>query len=233
MEGVRIFKFEEIGVKSVEEAKHIASVDLKQVLENLARDVFGDVEMKWSKDHFPFTDPSYELEIFYNNEWLEILGCGVIYDGVMKNANRDISKEVGWAFGLGLERWAMKLFNIDDIRQFWSNDPRFINQFKPNQITKFKPYSKYPACYKDVTFWLKDDNFSENDFFDLVRSVSGDLAESCKVIDSFTHPKTGRKSLCFRVNYRHMDRSLTNEEVDSFQFKLRDLIVSQLQCELR
>lgn len=56
------------------------------MLENLAREIFGDVEMKWSKDHFPFTDPSYELEIFYNNEWLEILGCGVIYDGVMKNA---------------------------------------------------------------------------------------------------------------------------------------------------
>jgi phenylalanyl-tRNA synthetase alpha chain len=139
--------------------------------------------MKWSNDHFPFTDPSYELEIFYNNEWLEILGCGVIYDGVMRNAQRDINKEVGWAFGLGLERWAMKLFNIDDIRQFWSTDPRFISQFKPNQITKFKPYSKYPTCYKDVTFWLKDQNFSENDFFELVRSVSGDLAESCKVID--------------------------------------------------
>lgn len=116
MEGVRIYKFEDIGVKTVEEAKAVASSDLKQVLENLARDVFGDVEMKWSKDHFPFTDPSFELEIFYNNEWLEILGCGVIYDGVMKNAERDITKEVGWAFGLGLERWAMKLFNIDDIR---------------------------------------------------------------------------------------------------------------------
>ena len=127
MEGVRIFKFEELGVKSVDEAKHIASEDLKNVLENLAREIFGDVEMKWSKDHFPFTDPSYELEIFYNNEWLEILGCGVIYDGVMKNAERDITKEVGWAFGLGLERWAMKLFNIEDIRQFWSTDPRFIS----------------------------------------------------------------------------------------------------------
>jgi len=73
----------------------------------------------------------------------------------------------------------MKLFNIDDIRQFWSTDPRFINQFKPNQITKFKPYSKYPTCYKDVTFWLNNDKFSENDFFEVVRSVSGDLAESC------------------------------------------------------
>ena len=60
----------------------------------------------------------------------------------------------------------MKLFEIDDIRLFWSKDARFINQFKPGQIPKFKPYSKYPACYKDIAFWLNDtSSFNENDFF--------------------------------------------------------------------
>jgi phenylalanyl-tRNA synthetase alpha chain len=58
-------------------------------LENLARHVFGDVEMRWNADYFPFTDPSFELEVFYNNEWLEILGSGVLTDSVMKNANID------------------------------------------------------------------------------------------------------------------------------------------------
>ena len=72
--------------------------------------------MRWNEDYFPFTEPSFELEIFYNNEWLEILGCGVVHDEVMQRGNLDINKEVGWAFGLGLERWAMKLFEIDDIR---------------------------------------------------------------------------------------------------------------------
>jgi phenylalanyl-tRNA synthetase alpha chain len=52
----------------------------------------------------------------------------------------------------------------------------------------------------------------------VVRSVSGDLAESVTLIDEFTHPKSGKKSLCFRINYRHMDRNLTNEEIDSYQF---------------
>ena len=131
MEGVRIFKYTDIGVDNINDAKHVAATDLKQVLSNLAREIFGDVEMRWSTDYFPFTDPSFELEIFYNNEWLEILGCGVIHDEVMTRGNKEIQKEVGWAFGLGLERWAMKLFDIDDIRQFWSTDPRFINQFKP------------------------------------------------------------------------------------------------------
>lgn len=58
-----------------------------------------------------------------------------------------------------------------------------------------------------ISFWVQD-NFSENDFFELLREVSGDLVESASVIDEFVHPKTQRKSLCFRINYRHMDRSL-------------------------
>jgi len=127
MEGVRIFDWDAIDAKNVNQAKEIAQRDLKQVLENLAREVFGDVEMKWSPDNFPFTDPSLELEVYYNNEWLEILGCGVIHDQILTRSGRDIEKQVGWAFGLGLERWAMKLFGIDDIRLFWSDDKRFIN----------------------------------------------------------------------------------------------------------
>lgn len=120
MEGVRIYDFEQIGAKSKEEAKIICKRDLQQVLENLAKHLYGEVEMKWIDEYFPFTDPSIELEIFFNDDWVEILGSGVILDGVMVNGGRDIEKEVGWAFGLGLERWAMKLFEIGDIRLFWS-----------------------------------------------------------------------------------------------------------------
>lgn len=78
----------------------------------MARNIFGDVEMRWVEAYFPFTEPSIELEIFYNNEWLEVLGSGVIHDRVMLNAGKSVTDEVGWAFGLGLERWAMKLFDI-------------------------------------------------------------------------------------------------------------------------
>ena len=201
--------------------------------ENLARHVFGDLEMRWVEAYFPFTEPSIELEIFYNNEWLEVLGSGVIHDRVMVNAGKNIEQEVGWAFGLGLERWAMKLFDIQDIRLFWSQDPRFIGQFRKGEITKFKPYSRFPTCYKDIAFWVPQFGFNENEFFELVRNVSGDLAETVEMIDTFVHPKSKRLSQCFRINYRHMDRSLTNEEVDSFQHKLRSLVEEELNCELR
>lgn len=93
-----------------------------ETLEGLAKHVFGNVETRWIDAYFPFTEPSIELEVKYKGEWMEILGCGVIHEGVMKNAKRDISTEVGWAFGLGLDRWAMQLFDIPDIRLFWSKD---------------------------------------------------------------------------------------------------------------
>ncbi|KAK7054891.1 phenylalanyl-tRNA synthetase alpha subunit, mitochondrial [Paramarasmius palmivorus] len=76
---------------------------------------------------------------------------------------------------------AMVLYSIPDIRLFWSTDPRFLSQFKPGEITTFKPYSKYPACYKDVSFWTaQGTELHENDFCDLVRDVAGDLVEDVK-----------------------------------------------------
>ena len=91
MEGVRVFTDlrETFGTTDVSEVKILVERDLKSVLENLAKEIFGDVEMRWNDDYFPFTDPSFELEVFYNGEWLEVLGSGVILDGVLKNALRD------------------------------------------------------------------------------------------------------------------------------------------------
>ena len=109
----------------------------------------------------------------------------------------------------------MKLFEIGDIRLFWSQDDRFINQFKQGEITKFKPYSKYPSCYKDIAFWMPENTvINDNDFMQVVRDVAGDLAETVELLDEFKHPKHGKVSKCYRINYRHMDRNLTNEEVD-------------------
>lgn len=75
----------------------------------------------------------------------------------------------------------MILYSIPDIRLFWSTDARFTSQFAENQIATFKPYSKHPASFKDVSFWLSNDvPFHENDICDLVRDVAGDLVEDVK-----------------------------------------------------
>jgi hypothetical protein len=146
--------------------------DLKDILSGLATHLFGNVPMRWNKDFFPFTEPSYELEVQFNGNWMEVLGCGVIHHQVMKNSNR--SQDYGWAFGLGLERLAMILFDIPDIRLFWSEDERFSSQFKNGNLIKFIPYSKFPLCYKDVSFWLPkneilpdSDAFHPNDVYDV------------------------------------------------------------------
>ena len=95
----------------------------------------------------------------------------------------DVPNKIGWAFGLGLERIAMILYSIPDIRLFWSTDPRFLAQFQDGRITTFRPYSKYPPCFKDVSFWLSNpETLHENDFCDLVRDAAGDLVEDVKKV---------------------------------------------------
>ena len=107
------------------------------------------------------------------------------------DSNSNASK-VGWAFGIGLDRIAMVLYDIPDIRLFWSKDPRFCSQFskkaakstinKTNKGAglKFVPFSKYPACYKDISFWIPP-NWHENDFMEVCRDVCGDLAEEVRI----------------------------------------------------
>ena len=152
----------------------LVAADLKKTLEGLCDHLFGDCEKRWIDEYFPFTEPSFELEIFYNGDWMEVLGCGVIHSGVLEKA--DLKHRHGWAFGLGLERLAMVLFTIPDIRLFWTDDQRFSQQFKPGQLTTFKPYSKYPPVFKDISFWIPE-GFEPNDFFELGRGVAGELME--------------------------------------------------------
>ena len=234
MEGVRIFG------QRVSKAE--VAADLKELLTGLARHLFGDVEMRWRDDYFPFTQPSFELDVHYNGDWLEVLGCGVVHDEVMRFAGKPPSGgQTGWAFGLGLERLAMVLFSIPDIRLFWTSDERFHSQFASVDThpdawrrLKFVPYSKFPLCYKDVSFWLPDGGgVHPNDVYEVIRSVAGDLVERVELFDQFHNPKTKRDSRAYRVSYRHMDRSLTNGEVDEVQWRVRDELVARLRVTLR
>ena len=151
--------------------------------------------------------------------------------------NGGLCEHTGWAFGLGLERLAMILFDVPDIRLFWSKDDRFLKQFKGaaerrGKKLKFVPFSKYPVCYKDVAFWHPE-GFHDNDISELVREVAGDVAEDVSLISSFQHPKTGRMSRCYRISYRSMERTLTNVEVDDLQAELCRRLVAKLAVELR
>ncbi|KAG6820357.1 hypothetical protein H0H93_001549 [Arthromyces matolae] len=238
-------------VQPTHDAKHSEAIalNLKLSLNTLLLKLFGGVagaskenplRVRWIEAYFPFTSPSFEVEVFFQGKWLEILGCGVVRQATLDTAGKKltalsgVSNKIGWAFGLGLERIAMILYSIPDIRLFWSSDPRFLSQFEDGKITTFKSYSKYPSCFKDVSFWHPNgQNVHENDFCDLVRDVTGDIVEDVKKIDEFVHPKTGRTSTCFRINYRSMDRSLSNDEVNSIQAQVISRLKEQMGVEIR
>lgn len=232
MEGVRVFTPQEWEAAG-KDATEFAATELKAALEGLAKHLFGDVECRWIDAYFPFTEPSYELEIFFNGKWLEVLGCGVMQQIILEKNAESLKGHKAWAFGLGLERLAMVLFEVPDIRLFWSNDDRFLKQFKAGELkTKFKPYSKFPPCYKDMAFWVSPE-FSENNLCEVVRGIGGDLVEEVVLIDNFTNKKTGKTSNCFRITYRSMERSLTDEEINALQDRVRAAASEVLKVELR
>merc|ERR1711884_497094 len=100
----------------------------------LAKALFpGEVETRWVECYFPFTHPSWELEVQWRGDWLEVLGCGVMEQELLANAG--VVDRVGWAFGLGLERLAMVLYSIPDIRPFWTKDSGFLSQFEGVSLT--------------------------------------------------------------------------------------------------
>jgi phenylalanyl-tRNA synthetase alpha chain len=246
---------------SVEEAEAIAA-HLKRSLELMVVEIFSrakkaamtanpdfvdePLKVRWVEAYFPFTSPSWELEILWQGDWLEVLGSGVVKQEIMDKAG--LPSQSGWAFGAGLERLAMLLFEIPDIRLFWSQDERFLSQFRGvssdlSSLKRFVPFSKYPACYKDVAFWVKastsspagggGSTFHENDVMEIVRGIGGDVVETVMLVDEFTHPKSGRMSFCYRINYRSLERTLTNEEANGFHEQVRTALVEKLGVELR
>ncbi|PCH75683.1 MAG: phenylalanine--tRNA ligase subunit alpha [Flavobacteriaceae bacterium] len=120
----------------------VSFADLKQTLLYFTKEMFGKSKIRLRPSYFPFTEPSAEVDIYWGLEtevdykitkgtgWLEIMGCGMVDPNVLKNANIDPEKYSGFAFGMGIERIAMLLYQIPDIRMFYENDVRFLKQFK-------------------------------------------------------------------------------------------------------
>ena len=121
----------------------ITMADLKGTLDSFAKQLFGpETKTKFRPHHFPFTEPSAEVDVSCfkcggkgcrvckGSGWIEILGCGMVHPNVLKVGGLDTEKYTGFAFGMGVERVAMLKYGVDDIRLFYENDMRFINQFK-------------------------------------------------------------------------------------------------------
>ena len=128
----------------------------------------------------------------------------------------------------------MIIFDIKDIRLFWSEDERFLGQFESGKLNKFVPYSKYPEMKRDISMWVPDE-YHEHDFYDLVRNVGGELVEHVELFDQFKNPKreTNSESYAFHLVYRSNDRTLTDEEVNEIHKEIERLAIENLGVEIR
>ena len=124
--------------------KDVSFADLKQTLLYFTKEMFGKSKIRLRPSYFPFTKPNTEVDIYWGLKtptdyritkgtgWLEIMGCGMVDPNVLKNCKIDPKKYSGFAFGMGIERMAMLLYQIGDIRMFYENDKRFLEQFESN-----------------------------------------------------------------------------------------------------
>ncbi|NQX86509.1 MAG: phenylalanine--tRNA ligase subunit alpha [Flavobacteriaceae bacterium] len=121
---------------------NVSFADLKQTLQYFTTEMFGKSKIRLRPSYFPFTEPSAEIDVYWGLEtesdykitkgtgWLEIGGCGMVDPNVLKNCNIDSNEYSGFAFGVGVDRIAMLLYQISDIRLLSENDVRFLEQFK-------------------------------------------------------------------------------------------------------
>ncbi|MGY3791953.1 phenylalanine--tRNA ligase subunit alpha [uncultured Aquimarina sp.] len=122
--------------------KDVSFADLKQTLQYFTTEMFGKSKIRLRPSYFPFTEPSAEVDVYWGLEtetdykmtkgtgWLEIMGCGMVDPNVLKNCNIDPEEYSGFAFGMGIDRIALLLYGVSDIRMLSENDVRFLEQFK-------------------------------------------------------------------------------------------------------
>lgn len=206
--------------------------DLKSILTDVAKSVFGEnVEFRFYEHNFPYTDPSFEMEAFINNQWIEMLGSGLPRKSVLKNFG--LEGYNGWAFGFGAERLAIASMSLPDIRLLWSKDHRVTKQLKLGQ--KFVEVSKYPPVVRDISF-VVNKSFVPNDYFDIVREIGGDIVEEVSLLDKYENDdKFGKEkmSYAYRITYRSLDKTLTSEEVDSIHKNLEEITTKNFGAQIR
>ena len=215
--------------------KVITQDDLKEVQADLAKGIFGPtIEYKFLEDDFPYTIESLEMDIMFNGDWLEVNGAGLVNPIVLRNFGLDPEVYNGWAFGFG-ERLAMIKMGIPDIRILWSDDPRITRQFTGIDSQYYKEVSRYPSTLRDISF-IVDKDVSLNSYFEIVREYAGNLIEEAKLLDTYENEaKFGKDkvSYTFRIVYCSPERTLTNDEVNAIQDKIRAKTESELKAVLR
>jgi phenylalanyl-tRNA synthetase alpha chain len=217
------------------EQKIITQKDLEDVQSDSVKAIFGQsVEYRFLVDSFPFTDPSVQLELKFNEQWMEVTGAGLVHTQCLKNFGLDYKIYNGWAFSFGVERLAMVKMGISDIRIFWSEDKRITSQFQ-NLDSQYKEVSKFPMTSRDISFII-DKNINLNNYYEIVRDYAENLIEEVKLLDKYKDKEKfgeDKISYTFRIIYRSPERTLTSKEINEIQEKIREKTRQELNAILR
>jgi phenylalanyl-tRNA synthetase alpha chain len=217
--------------------KILTQSDLENVCSEAARSLLGnDAREEFRVDKFPYTDPSIEMNIAWDNKWVEVNGSGIVHSEVLRNLGIDADVYNGWAFGFGVDRLAMLKIRLPDIRLLRSKDERVIKQLRNiNKI--YEPVSKYPAIVRDISFVVDKEDFNLNAYYESVReAVGNDYVEEVKILDRYENDEKfgkNKTSYTFRVVYRHIDRTLTNAEANEIHKKLHDMTELKYKAVIR
>lgn len=205
---------------------------LKEVLSEIAKSIFGEqVKFRFYDHTFPYTDPSFEMEAYIGGQWIEMLGSGLPRKSVLKNFG--LTGYNGWAFGFGLERLAIASMELPDIRLLWSTDDRVVRQLRLGQ--KFQEVSKFPPVVRDISFIVSEE-FILNDYFDALRDDGEEIIESVEQIDKYENEEKfgkGKTSYTFRITYRHLNKTLTNTEINELHKKIENMTINDFRGEIR
>lgn len=235
--------------------------NLIKVMIGLLHYLFPDNNKIVDKDYFPFTDPSYQIDVLIesntdkNERWLEVLGCGVIRTEIIENCSKNNSNLLtsdgkckrGWAFGIGLDRLAMILFKIPDIRLLWSQNEKFLKQFQSGKVIEFKPFSLLDEITRDVSFYIPELYTNDNcgvkvwnkelDMYVMIRECANkiypDIISSVKLLDQFYNEKLNKLSRTYRIWYQAPTPDIKNSgEMFEIVNALHNNIVEQLETFL-
>lgn len=127
VDATHLHTFHQVDLLAVDEGLTLA--DLKGTFAHLARLLFGDVEVRFRPDFFPFVEPGVEVAIRWRDRWMELGGAGMVHPNILRRMGIDTERYTGFAWGLGVDRITMSRFGIDDIRLLFENDLRFLRQF--------------------------------------------------------------------------------------------------------
>lgn len=179
-----------------------------------------------------------ELEIEKDGEWVEILGAGLVRYSVLELLGVDPDRYNGWAFGFGVDRLAMVKMRIPDIRILWSTDERVTSQLDDIDAV-YRPVSKYPPTDRDISFIVGKDT-PLLAVYEIIRecgNVDGeDIVEQAIPLDRYENADrfgSDRISYTLRIRYRSNQRTLTNQEINEVQAKVRSRVAVELGAKLR